>query len=997
MEVDAPPPAAAGGAGADHAGKPTAGSGSHAAPGGTPGAASAPHADSSLHAPAAHHQYAKTPAELLPLFDPPSLDKLKAVGGIEQLAADLRTDLKAGLPTEARASSRHAALDVFGRNDLPEPRMHSLLDFAWDALQDRTLVVLIIAAFVDVAIGIYKAVSGQDRLGWLDGVAIVVAIIIIVGIASGNDYKKQGQFRKLNDFSRNLSVIGVVRHGESIVIPTRELVVGDVCQIETGVILPADGLLIKGYGISCDESSLTGESHACDKDPASEPFLLSGTKVVAGMGTMLVTAVGPNSLNGRSIAALNVEPEDTPLQKQLGKLADQIAKFGLISALGMVIVLVICYFAIKPPEPRSGVRIANDVVNILINGITLVVVAVPEGLPLAVTLSLAHATVRMLKDNNLVRHLQACETMSNATTICSDKTGTLTLNRMSVVQAYLFGKAYDRDQLAHAREQIPEKWLHLVARAVNVNSTATEKPGPNGDIEFVGNKTEVALLTWSGAVGRPYAQDREANRQLGMIPFSSETKRMSVAVQDANEPETPVWLFTKGAAELVVRSCSQYVGPDGEPRSMDADAIARCDAQINAFADESLRNIAVAYRRLAPEDVPQNEGDHLPSALSAQQLVLLGIFAIEDPVRPEVPGAVKTCQNAGIIVRMVTGDNLATAKSISRQCGILDEFGIALEGPVFRELTDEQLDIVLPRLQVLARSSPIDKQILVQKLRRRGETVAVTGDGTNDAPALKAANVGFSMGIAGTEVAKEASDIVLLDDNFSSLVRAVNWGRSVFDAIRKFLQFQLTVNITAVVLTITSSIYSTVSGERRPESVLTAIQLLWVNLLMDSFAALALALDPPTPEMLQRAPSRSNEALVSPVMWKMIIFQAVYQMVVCITLYFTGHHVIDLHGESHGGVDARVATLIFNIFVFCQVFNEINCRSITHDTNVFRGMFKNRIFLGIIIFTTGAQAIIVELGGRVFDTVELGGKGWGISIALGFGSLPLGWLVRQLP
>ncbi|KAJ3193034.1 hypothetical protein HK101_005554 [Irineochytrium annulatum] len=994
----------------------------------------------------------------------------------------------------------------FSDNTLPQPETKSLWSFAFDALKDKTLIVLCVAALMDVAIGIYKSAFApkKDPLGFVDGVAIIAAVVIIVLISSINDYRKQGQFRKLNDYSRSLAFTQVIRDGQLRKIMTSALLVGDVCLVNVGDILPADGIVIQGFNLSADESSLTGETVAVNKDKMNDPFLLSGTKVVNGVGKMLVVATGPNSVNGRLLASLDVEPEETPLQMKLGRLADQIAKFGLAAAVVMVVGLLIIYFTISTPTKRDAVTYANDIVGVFITGITIVVVAVPEGLPLAVTLSLAHATLRMLKDNNLVRHLKACETMGNATTICSDKTGTLTQNRMTVVAGTLAGVKFDttnqepevqvviaaeppaavvegpstannidgtttppvesgastpnkkKSAPARLRAGIPKSVLSHVARCININCTADEIANADGKTEFVGSKTEIAMLEFTKSLGFPYAKDREAVEVVEVIPFSSDRKRMSTVVKlprdgklekalygeaaakaghhhHKKDKEQKKWLFCKGAAEIVLTCCDSYLDEGGKVTALTEEKRAAFAECINGMASDALRTICIAFKgydarsgmgssgstaravRAMPDGispaaaplVAEPEGEPQPEE-DESGLVLAGLVGIQDPIRTEVPGAVKDCKRAGIIVRMVTGDNLVTARSIAMKAGIIegpeDE---TLEGPVFRTLTREQLDDILPRLRVLARSSPLDKQILVQNLKRLGETVAVTGDGTNDAPALRAADVGFSMGIAGTEVAKEASDIVLLDDNFVSLSKAIIWGRSVYDSVRKFLQFQLTVNVTAVFLAvITAFLTGILSYTKEPVSVLSAVQLLWVNLIMDTFAALALATDPPTPDLLDRAPARRTDPLINFDMWKMVLGQSLYQMVVCLGIYLQGSGILkdgwitsggDYMDSDNVGVDYRTATLVFNTFVFCQVFNEINCRVIGKSLNVFKNVHRNSMFISIVVGTIITQIIIVEFGSTAFKTTKLDGRDWGICLGFGAASLVVGALIRLLP
>lgn len=541
------------------------------------------------------------------------------------------------------------------------------------------------------------------------------------------------------------------------------------------------------------------------------------------------------------------------------------------------------------------------------------------------SLALAYATQRMLKDNNLVRVLASCETMGNATTVCSDKTGTLTQNKMTVVAGtfsssfFRFRRGASSDTESerggtHDIDQIPQdaELIHILNEGIAVNSTAFQGKDESGQPAIVGNKTETAMLNFAAEIGsNSFENVRQQHPVEQVYPFSSERKAMATVI--CLSPGELYRMHVKGASEIIVGLCSSILTMDGKRQEMTKDDRAHIDHMIQSYASNSLRTIAVAYRDYRHQWTTAAQGEETPyeDLIADNGLTLIGIIGIEDPLRPRVKEAVKTCQQAGVFVRMVTGDNVMTAKSIAKQCGIYTTGGVVMEGPIFRNLSPYEMDAVIPRLQVLARSSPEDKRILVERLKLLGETVAVTGDGTNDAPALKLADVGFSMGVAGTEVAKEASSIILMDDNFESIVKAIMWGRCVNDAVRKFLQFQLTVNITAVILTFISGVAS-----ESQKSVLTAVQLLWVNLIMDTLAALALATDPPTEELLQRNPTPKSAPLISLKMWKMIIGQAIFQVVVTFVLLYGG--ILDYSPE-----DPALQTIVFNTFVFCQIFNEI--------------------------------------------------------------------------
>ncbi|RKO86246.1 hypothetical protein BDK51DRAFT_23292, partial [Blyttiomyces helicus] len=759
-------------------------------------------------------------------------------------------------------------------------------------------------------------------------------VFVIVTVVSANAYRKQSQFRELNNYSESLAVVEVIRDGVLTEIPTAAATVGDVVVLHTGDIIPADGVLISGFNVTTDESSLTGETAVIYKETVRDPFLLSGTKLVNGVGRMLVIATGVRSLNGRSMKALEAEPEETPLQQKLTKLADEMAKVGVSVAGGMLIILLVCYFSVESPSDRSSSDIIHEIIQLVTSAITVIVMAVPEGLPLAVTVALVHATIHMLKDNNLVRHLSACETMGNATTICSDKTGTLTMNKMKVLKGSIAQVPFVANDLptsftktflatpsipSHAyqdSEAHKKALLVFVALNLNLNSTANVTLSPEtGGTHFIGSKTEIALLQFASDLGYPFELDRARTQVLEVEPFSSERKRMST-VADVSDAEK-AWLFVKGAPEIILEGCSSFVGHDGQIHTMTNSERNSYAHLIVSYANSGLRTFCLAYKpiiRYASHPIfpPSSPDEPSPTPLleDTHGLTLLAVFGIQDPIRPEVPDAVRSCAGAGIIVRMVTGDNVGTARSIARDCGILTEDGLVMEGPEFRRLTPAEMDEVVPRLQVLARSSPLDKQVLVKALKRLGETVAVTGDGTNDAPALKSADVGFSMGIAGTAVAKEASDIVILDDNFVSIVKAVIWGRSVYDSARKFLQFQLTINVSAVTVTVVTSISSALRGPKIPASCLTAVQLLWVNLVLDTLAAIALATDPPTPELLNRPPSRRTDSIINRDMYRQILGQSIYQIALCMTLYFCGDGWFGTEDDPklEAGVNRRTST-----------------------------------------------------------------------------------------
>jgi calcium-translocating P-type ATPase len=623
------------------------------------------------------------------------------------------------------------------------------------------------------------------------------------------------------------------------------------------------------------------------------------------MGRMLLLATGERSQWGITLKKLSDEYEDTPLQKKLADMAEMIGLGGLGVAVAVFIILMIYWSIDVQQQPEWEWGNLTAIVDFFIISVTIVVVAVPEGLPLAVTISLAYSMKQMVKDNNLVRKMAACETMGGATDICSDKTGTLTENKMAVEAGWVAGEEFS---------SIPPKLsadgrvLRLFHEGIALNSSPSTRVEVRVGFppKFIGNKTECALLVFSSQCGHSYEDMRRSVDVTKVFAFSSARKMMSCVVPAQGNGYQ---VYCKGAPEIVLRNCVSVMCGDGEEVPLTHEMKTRLLEYVESLANRGLRTLC-----LTTKHIPDFDAD-LEDEPPEHDLTVLAIFGIRDPIRKEVPEAVHKCQVAGVMVRMVTGDSIKTAMKIAEEAGILTEGGIAIEGPEFAKMSDSDIDEVLPRLQVLARSLPMDKLRLVQRLMANKHIVGVTGDGTNDAPALKQADVGLSMGIAGTDVAKEASDIIILDDNFNSCVFSILWGRCIFDNIRKFLQFQLTVNFSALAIAF-------IGACSQQGSPLQAIQLLWVNLIMDTMAALALGTEKPHPDLLERPPININKAwLLSNIMIKNIVGQGIYQVVILCIILFAGPYIwyIEDASEYH-------YTLLFNAFVFAQVFNEINSR-----------------------------------------------------------------------
>uniref|UniRef100_A0A182JW71 Calcium-transporting ATPase n=1 Tax=Anopheles christyi TaxID=43041 RepID=A0A182JW71_9DIPT len=965
--------------------------------------------------------------------------KVNEYGGVGDICRKLYTSPNEGL-SGSQADIDHRR-ETFGSNIIPPKPPKSFLTLVWEALQDVTLIILEIAAIISLLLSFYQPADDdepsleeeEEHYAWIEGLAILVSVFVVVVVTAFNDYSKEKQFRGLQSRIEGEHKFSVIRGGDAVQVNIGDIVVGDICQIKYGDLLPADGILIQSNDLKVDESSLTGESDHVKKNDTTDPVVLSGTHVMEGSGKMLVTAVGVNSQAGIIFTLLGAAvdeheaaakqkkkdakkakkatkdeitnnshghpqgirsqttvdsitsddggeeggkkeggegsghggKEKSVLQAKLTKLAIQIGYAGSTIAVLTVIILIIQFciqtFVIEQKPWRNSY--ANNLVKHFIIGVTVLVVAVPEGLPLAVTLSLAYSVKKMMKDNNLVRHLDACETMGNATAICSDKTGTLTTNRMTVVQSYICEK------------------LCLVT------------PKFSDIPRVVGNKTECALLGFVNGLGRNYQTIRDSNGEdtfTRVYTFNSVRKSMSTVVPKPNGGGYRV--FSKGASEIILKKCAFIYGQDGVLEKFTRDMQERLLHQvIEPMACDGLRTICIAFRDFVPGKPNINEVhyDGEPNWDDEENIIsnltCLCVVGIEDPVRPEVPEAIRKCQRAGITVRMVTGDNINTARSIATKCGILrpqDDF-LILEGKEFnRRIRDSNgdiqqhlLDKVWPKLRVLARSSPTDKYNLVKgiidsNVSASREVVAVTGDGTNDGPALKKADVGFAMGIAGTDVAKEASDIILTDDNFSSIVKAVMWGRNVYDSIAKFLQFQLTVNVVAVIVAF-------IGACAVQDSPLKAVQMLWMNLIMDTLASLALATEMPTPDLLLRKPYGRTKPLISRTMMKNILGQAVYQLVIVFGLLFVGDWFLDIEsgrGQPLNSEATQHFTIIFNVFVFMTLFNELNARKIHGQRNIFQGLVR-----------------------QAFSTKSLNMEQWLWSVFFGLGTLIWGQIVTSIP
>ncbi len=884
----------------------------------------------------------------------------------------MQTNHLTGLTDAQVAQSR----DKNGANILTPPKKDSLFKKFLEKFGDPLIIILLVAGALSIGISCYEYFGlGKDAGVFFEPIGIFIAILLATGLAFIFELKADKEFSLLNQVNDD-EPVRVLRNSTTIEIPKKDVVVGDVVYLSTGDEIPADGTLVEAVTLTVDESTLTGEP-ACHKtidpndfDPDAtykSNYVLRGTKVMEGHGIFIVDKVGDATENGKVFEEAQIDDSvKTPLNEQLDGLGDLISKVSYaIAALIVVGRCVMYYF--DPHFAETGGFFTVDFGAYLLQSImiavTLVVVAVPEGLPMAVTLSLAYSMRRMLKTNNLVRKMHACETMGATTVICTDKTGTLTQNQMQVAEANFYG---DTPQA-------------IIEEGIAVNSTATldfsgSKP------KALGNPTEGALLLWLNAAGKNYDEIKAAAPRLEELPFTTERKFMATIVKSAVTGKP--MLYVKGAPEIVLGLCKNVAG------NVSRDEIAK---QLLAYQNQAMRTLGFAYQELASVDGVIENGK-----VNADNLTFEGIVAISDPVRADVPAAVKECLDAGINVKIVTGDTPATAREIGRQIGLITESDgkeCVITGPEFAELSEGELRKRVGDFKIIARARPTDKKRLVEALQANNQVVAVTGDGTNDAPALKAAHVGLSMG-DGTSVAKEASDITIVDNSFSSIGRAVMWGRSLFQNIQRFILFQMTVNVAACLIVLAGAFMGT-------ESPLTVTQMLWVNLIMDTFAAMALASLPPSESVMRDKPRDRNAFIISRSMWTSIISVGGLFFAVLLGLLYIFEHsditsMSQLCGLQLGARDSLTPyelSLFFTIFVFLQFWNMFNARAFMTGRSAFH--FKGcRGFAMIALIILIGQVFIVELGGEFFNVTPLKFMDWVWIIASTSVVLWIGELIR---
>ena len=1010
------------------------------------------------------------------------IDELTAKGGLSWLTNGLQTDTKNGIDA-ASIAEREAH---YGSNRKTPPRQKTFWDFAKEALEDFILKILIVAGIASIVINMIMEPEERD-IAWIEGFAILLAVFIIVMVTAFNNLKKEREFTKLNQEAESGKIVTVVRNGEMIdALESTDVQVGDLVYIKAGMEIPADGFTVSGFSLQMDESSMTGETKPMVKDVLDNcikkkldlqktvgidkighhdipsPIILSGTKALTGSGSMIIINVGKNSAIGKIKEILESgEDELTPLQRKLEKIARDIGVFGLISAIVIFVVLLLRFIIENSISKTAGwgtkdtIRYVNDVLQYFLIAITILVVAIPEGLPLAVTLSLAYSVGKMMEDNNLVRKLQACETMGGANIICSDKTGTLTRNEMYWTH---FWNGKERI-IYDSQTDVPmdlNTFIEPNSKAVFLDTiifNSLDDPAKKN-----GNPTEVAILRFLDKSGINVVQYRETTEKNFQATFSSDRKRMSTVIKASNGKH---YAFIKGASEYMIEISNKFHDLEtGQITDITPDLLKQLNDSIENMARKALRTIGLAYKEINIDqtdlETKDQRGIH---DYETSGFTMIGICGIRDIIRAEVPESVRKCHRAGIDVKMVTGDNKITARAIAEEVNIIGErnenTALVMEGPTFLRLiggvicgncrdlevcecvkneeeqkkpenkgkqirkdtikNQEEFDKIWRDLAVLARSRPEDKYALVVGLRERDNVVAVTGDGTNDAPALSKADVGFAMGIAGTEVAKQAASILIMDDNFASIVLAVKWGRNIYDAIRKFLVFQLTVNIVAVVTTFISSVVL-------EQSILSAVQMLWVNLIMDTLAALALATEPPTEELLERQPYSKTEYIISPLMMKHILGQALFQIAVLLIVVFLGEYFLfDVIGQrqlqpgkktivsgrtksgfnrsDYGNENSVHFTYIFNIFVMLQFFNFFNARILDDSLNIFKNITKSKLLIIILVIIFVMQIIFLTFCGQAIQVVFWGLDpiSWIFCIAIGLLGWVVGFILKFIP
>ncbi len=848
----------------------------------------------------------------------------------ESLLTELNTRGDNGLTAEQ--VQKNAAR--YGENVLTRTKSDSLLKRIWNSAKEPMIVMLIAAGIIALIVNIIRSSTGGEA-DFLECVGIFAAIFLSVVITVVMEGKSAKAFEALSKINED-TMVKALRNGTPVILGQKHIVAGDILLLATGDKIPADGRLLESTELSTDESALTGESlpvHKSadciisdEKTPVAERFnmLYSGTYITNGFGKMVVTAVGDHTEFGKIAEELSgTDKSSTPLQERLSRLGKVITIFGVIAAT-IVFMSQLISFAM-----HDGL-ILEEVMEAFVTSIVLIVAAVPEGLPTIVAVSLSINIIKLSKQNALVKKMIASETVGCINVICSDKTGTLTENKMTVI-----GDISDE----------------TILNNICINSTADI--GENG--VFIGNPTECALLNGAAKAGLDYRSIRQDAMSVHVFPFTSEEKDMTTVVQKADH----YIAYTKGSPEKIFHSCK-----------LSAAEWEVIQKEITAYQEKACRIIAFAHR-IYPE-CPYFDEKSIESEMEYD-----GFVAISDPLRGDVYDAVNTCRRAGVSLKILTGDNIVTATAIANELHVLDNGLIAVEAKDIESLSDQQLIEMLPKISVIARSTPTIKMRVVHLLKSMGNVVAVTGDGINDAPALKNADVGIAMGISGTEVSKEASDIVLLDDSFATIVNAIGWGRGIYENFKRFISFQLTVNVSSVIVVLTSILL----GFKAP---FTALQLLWINIIMDGPPALTLGLEPIYDDLMTRTPVKRSDNILSKSMLSRIGITGLY-----ISVVFLLQYVFNFLGAT----DAQIPTVLFTLFALFQLFNAFNCREL-QGKSIFKHLLKNRLMLVVISITFALQIVIIQFAGAFFGTIPLPPMMWLKLFAVSISIIVLSELVK---
>ncbi len=865
---------------------------------------------------------------------------------LEDLLKKTGTDRDKGLTPEQVEKSR----GTYGSNSFISQSHESLAKKIWDASTEPMLLMLIFAAIITLAVNITRYFTGGEY-NFLECVGIFAAIALSVVITIITEGKSAKAFEALNKINED-TLIKVIRNGEPQLVTQREIVVGDIVMVETGDKIVADGRLLESNDLTVDESALTGESLPVNKNalavctaqtPVAERLnmLYSGCFVSAGNGQMLVTGVGNDTEFGQIAKELSsIEKTTTPLQEKLDKLGKQITILGA-SAAAIVFAIEVIQFFLR------GQLNLDTVSDAFITSIVLIVAAVPEGLPTIVAVSLALNIIKMSRESALVKKMIACETIGCVNIICSDKTGTLTENKMTVQKIYTEGALIEPEAL--------KSEVLLNNYCINSNANVSLE---NGTWSFIGNPTECSLLVAAKKAGVDYQKLRHDADVVRVFPFSSQNKDMSTIVREDGN----ILLYTKGNPEKILSLCCNISEEEKEKNL----------ALMEQFQSQAGRLLAFAHKELDGYNGEKQEEVE-------QDLLYDGFVVISDPLSPDVYEAIKNCRGAGIEVKMLTGDNIRTARAIANELHMLDEDHIAVEASEIEAMSDDELKSALKKIQVIARSTPLVKMRVVKLLKEEKNVVAVTGDGINDAPAIKNADVGIAMGIAGTDVTKEASDMVLLDDSFSTIIKAVQWGRGIYENFKRFIQFQLTVNVSSVVVVIASIL----AGFSAP---FTALELLWINIIMDGPPALTLGLEPIRPDLLKHKPTKRNENIISRSMLIRIFTNGIFISAVFMLQHFK---------NFLGAAPAEEATVLFTLFVLFQLFNAFNCRELD-ETPMWKNLMKNKLMLGVFLLVLILQFVITQFGGAVFETVALSADMWAKMLLTAFSVVILNEVVKAV-